>query len=105
MALYNEISSYPTEIDNPIFYSDLDLKNKSDVDKYYTAMSQKKYDEAKTIMVSSNFHGTFASLYNLLENRIYNLQQYISTKEKPKKIFNGTTPAEPEIQYGVIQII
>lgn len=107
MAIYNEMSNYPNEVDELIFYSDLDLKHKEIADKFYSLLYAKKYNEAKALLESeetNGLHGNFASLYNMLENRIYNLQEHISTRKKRELIFYGTAPTDEQIQYGVIEI-
>lgn len=81
--LCNTISDYPFKIDDMIFFQDNDLKNVEIINQYESLISQGKYSEADTyIEQQENIYGYFADFFNLLENRIYSLQEHILTKQK-----------------------
>lgn len=83
----NPISNYPTEVDGLVFFQDNDLENIGFVNEYNRLIDKKKYDEAnKFINENGSIYGFFADFFNLIENRIYNLQEYESDKYKTPKI-------------------
>ena len=81
--LCNTMSDYPGEIDDMTFFQDNDLENVEIIDQYENLISQGKYSEADTfINQQEGVYGYFADFFNLLENKIYSLQEHILTKEK-----------------------
>lgn len=81
--LCKAISDYPAKIDDMTFFQDNDLENIEIINQYENLISQGKYSEADTyIHQQENIYGFFADFFNLLENRIYSLQEYVLTKEK-----------------------
>lgn len=87
MIKCNPISNYPNKVDELVFFQDNDLENIGIVVEYNKLISQGKYDEAlKYVDENGTIYGYFAPFFNLIENRIYNLQEYILNKYKtPKK--------------------
>lgn len=81
--LCNPISDYPAKIDNMTFFQDNNLENVEIINQYENLISQGKYSEADTyIDQQENIYGYFADFFNLLENRIYSLQEHILAKQK-----------------------
>ena len=81
--LCNILSDYPGKIDDMTFFQDNDLENAEIIDQYENLIAQGKYTDANTyINQQKGIYGYFADFFNLLENRIYSLQEYLLTKEK-----------------------
>lgn len=100
---YEEASKYPTEIDPLIFYQDITIDKKKYMDEYYRLFSEKKYTEASQYIADKGVDGMFASLMNLLVNRLEATQKHIKTKTKQQKTYFETDrPSSPT--YGTIWI-
>lgn len=83
--LYDPISYYPEKIDDMTFFQDGNLDNIEIINHYNKLIKKGKYNEANDyINQQKNVYGFFADFFNLIENRIYNLQNYLLTK--PPKI-------------------
>lgn len=87
MIKCNPISNYPTKVDELVFFQDNDLENINVVNEYNRLINEGKYDEAiQYVADNGNIYGFFADFFNLIENRIYTLQEYESEKYKiPKR--------------------
>lgn len=87
MIKCNPISNYPTKVDELVFFQDNDLENINVVNEYNRLINEGKYDKAiQYVADNGNIYGFFADFFNLIENRIYNLQEYESEKYKTPKI-------------------
>lgn len=87
MIKCNPISNYPTKVDELVFFQDNDLENINVVNEYNRLINEGKYDEAiQYVADNGNIYGFFADFFNLIENRIYTLQEYESEKYKTPKI-------------------
>lgn len=87
MIKCNSISNYPVKVDELVFFQDNDLENINIVNEYNRLINEGKYAEAIQYVVDNgNIYGFFADFFNLIENRIYNLQEYESEKYKAPKI-------------------
>ena len=85
--LCNPVSQYPDKIDDMVFFQDNNLEKMDIVNHYNDLISQGKYSEANDyINQQESIYGEFADYLNLIENRIFNLQNYLLNK-KPKKQF------------------
>lgn len=81
--LCNETSCYPNGIDPMIFFQDNNIDSMNIVNQYTGLILQGKYTEATDyINKQVGVYGYFASFLNAIENRIYNLQDYLLSKEK-----------------------
>lgn len=86
--LCNPLSFYPDKIDPLIFFQDISLDNVEIMNAYDNLIKQGKYSEASEYINSqSSICGYFADFLNAIENRIYNLQEYLLTIKKPKQPF------------------
>ncbi|MBD5551912.1 MAG: hypothetical protein HDQ96_12195 [Lachnospiraceae bacterium] len=82
--LCNPVSYYPAKIDEMTFFQDNNLEKIENVNHYNDLISQGKYSEASDyINKQEGIYGFFADFYNLIENRIYTLQEYLL--QKPQK--------------------
>ena len=81
--LCNPISYYPNKIDEMIFFQDNNLENIEIINYYNGLISQGKFSDASNyISHQEGIYGFFADFFNLLENRIYNTQEFLLTKQK-----------------------
>lgn len=86
MIKCNPISNYPVKVDELVFFQDNDLENINVVNEYNRLINEGKYDEAiQYVADNGNIYGFFADFFNLIENRIYTLQEYESEKYKTPK--------------------
>lgn len=108
--LCNTISYYPNGIDNMLFFQDNDLEKISIINTYNNLIEQGKYTEAgKYINFQNNVYGFFADYFNIIENRIFNLQKYIlekPPKEQPFIYYNLADDGneEPSVEEGMFWI-
>lgn len=81
--LCNPVSSFPDKVDEQIFFQDADLDHFPITEHYNRLISLQKYDEANNyINEQSGIYGYYADFFNLIENRIHSLQDYLLKKEK-----------------------
>lgn len=93
--LYNPISNYPDSVDPMIFFQDIDLTQTEIMKAYDRLISHGCHREANDfINDQEGICGYFADYFNAIENRIYSLQEYLSTVA-PKQPFvsSDTEPA------------
>lgn len=105
--LCNTRSYFPEGIDPMIFFQDNDLEQIEVIENYNKLIALGKYTEANQyIQMHENVYGYFADFFNAIENRIYNLQEFLLTKEPIKKqyvYFNPTAEqTEPDIDEGML---
>lgn len=88
---YDEISQFPNAIDDLIFFEDIDLEHITE-SNYHNQLAQAQlYTQAgQYLEQTATMHSYCASLFNMLENRIYNTQ--INLNEKHTKWYD---------EYGV----
>ncbi|MCI8418470.1 MAG: hypothetical protein HFI33_13430 [Lachnospiraceae bacterium] len=81
--MINTMSIYPNGIDSMIFFQDNNIEKLEIINIYNDLISEEKYNEANNfINQQEGVYGFFADYLNAIENRIYNLQEYILTKTK-----------------------
>ena len=86
--LCNPISYYPNKIDEMTFFQDNNLKSIEIVNHYNSLIAKGKYSEASDyINQQDGVYGFFADFFNLIENRIYNLQEHLLQKPQKKQPF------------------
>lgn len=95
----NIISLYPNAIDEMLFFQDNDIDKIEVINTYNNLITQGKYTEASDyISQHEEVYGFFASYLNAIENRIYNLQEYLLTKQKKNPfVFSDEEPESAEI--------
>lgn len=77
---YNTESSYPTEIDDLLCLSDVDLEQLPISRNHQTLLAASRYTEAGELLESSDIDSLCGSLFRLIENRIYATQSYLLQK-------------------------
>lgn len=86
--LCNPTSCFPNKIDEMTFFQDNSLDNVEIIDHYNNLIAQGKYSVASDyINQQEGVYGFFADFFNLIENRIYNLQDYLLSKPPKKQPF------------------
>lgn len=86
--LCDPVSYYPNKIDEMIFFQDNNLGNVEIMNHYNNLIAQGKYNEASDyINQQEGIYGFFAVFFNLIENRIYTLQEYLLQKPLKKQPF------------------
>ena len=86
--LCNPASAYPGKVDEMTFFQDNNLAKIEIVNQYNLLTRQEKYNEANDYMnQQEGIYGFFADFFNLIENRIYNLQEYLLQKPTKKQPF------------------
>lgn len=69
-----------------IFFQDNNLENVEVMNHYNELITQGKYTEANDyISPQEGIYGFFADFFNLIENRIYNTQEYLLSKPSKKQ--------------------
>lgn len=77
--LCNEYSVYPDKIDEMTFFQDVSLNTIEYMNQYQNLISKEKYTDADNyINDQTGIYGYFACFFNMLENRIFALQNYLS---------------------------
>ena len=86
--LCNPASAYPDKIDEMTFFQDNSLE-KLDIMRHYDSLvTQGKYSDANAyISQQEGIYGFFAEFFNLIENRIYSLQEHLLQKPPKKQPF------------------
>ncbi len=99
-------SAFPSSIDDLIFFSDENLLTHDDMEIYRQYLLEEDYIGAKAYLntiANADYYG--ADLFNMLEGRIYNLQNYELTKEKVSPyVYSATEPTMEEHQKVWIDI-
>lgn len=95
----NVVSLYPNAIDEMLFFQDNDLDKIETINTYNDLISQGKYSEAGNyINQHKEVYGFFANYLNAIENRIYNLQTYLLTKQKNNPfVFSKEEPESAKV--------
>lgn len=95
----NAISLYPNAIDEMFFFQDNDIDSIEVINTYNNFITQGKYTEASNyISQHEEVYGFFANYLNAIENRIYNLQEYLLTKQKKNPfVFSDEEPESAEV--------
>ena len=86
--LCNTTSIYPNGVDPMIFFHDNDIEKVEIINEYEKLIAQGKYDEANAfINQQEGIYGYFADFFNAIENRIFNLQEYLLSKPLKEQPF------------------
>lgn len=86
--LCNPASYYPNKVDEMIFFQDNNLEKIEIINHYNSLIADGKYSEASDyIEQQEGVYGFFADYFNLIENRIYTLQDHLLNKPPKKQPF------------------
>lgn len=86
-------TKFPQEIDERIFWQDLQIYQTPIMQKYYTYLNAGNYDEASDLLNNSDVFFYGAWILNLLENRLYAIEKYVFGLDKNKIVeYQKTEP-------------
>ena len=86
-------TKFPQEIDDRIFWQDLQIYQTPIMQKYYTYLNAGNYDEASDLLNNSDVFFYGAWILNLLENRLYAIEKYVFGLDKNKIVeYQRTEP-------------
>ncbi len=86
--LCNTVSYYPNKVDEMIFFQDNNLEKVEIMNHYNNLIAQGKFSEASDyINQQEGVYGFFADFFNLIENRIDSLQEFLLNKPQKKQPF------------------
>ncbi len=78
---YDETSQFPSVVDDLLFCNDIDLEHITESNYHNELANAQLYSQASDYLEKTATMDSFcASLFNLLENRIYNTQDYLLNK-------------------------
>lgn len=83
---YKVESVFPDSIDDLPFISDVDIPNKDVMINIQNYIDQGDYDNASKLCNTSNITTINSDYFNMVQNRIYSLQEYLNTLEKCDRI-------------------
>ena len=96
-------TKFPQEIDNRIFWQDLQIYQTTIMQKYYTYLNAGNYDEASDLLNNSDVFFYGAWILNLLENRLYAIEKYVFGLDKNKIVeYQRTEPLN--VSQGTVWI-
>ncbi len=91
----NTLSIFPQGIDTRAFFSDISIDYINLISQYQILIKQKRYSEASRLLNNSDASFYGAWIFNLFDNRLKNIGEYLLTLEKPKlTIYQDTEPNE-----------
>ena len=92
---YDVESRFPSEVDDLLCLNDVDLEQLPISNQHKELILEERYTEAGELLESSNIDSMCASLFNLLENRIYATQYHLINKHtKWHEIHGVESPIE-----------
>ena len=77
---YDTQSNYPSEVDDLLCLSDINIEQLPISNQHKTLIEQEHYTQAGELLENSLIDSMCASLFNLIENRIYATQNHIVNK-------------------------
>ena len=80
-------SQYPDRIDPLIFFQDLNSDKEDYFKQFIALVSDGKYEEALAISKENGFDLVDSDLLNCIQNRLFNVQDLLYTKDHPKRHF------------------
>lgn len=94
------ISTFPNDIDDRIFFQDINISQVPVMNDYYKYLNAENYTMASEILNNSEVFFYGAWLLNLLENRLYEIGNYVSGLEKEQLVTYIDTLLPNEICYS-----
>lgn len=92
---YNTTSLFPDAVDDLLCVSDINLEQLPIANLHAQYLSQDRYTDAGALLESEDLDSLCASLFNLIENRIYPTQVHLDGKHsKWYEIYGVESPIE-----------
>lgn len=79
----SSLTKFPNGIDDRICFSDCDLEKQEILIQHNQLVSNRKYTDAKNLLMNNDIDYFGAWLINLLENRVSAIGKYLLEQEKP----------------------
>lgn len=92
---YKIDSVFPNSIDDLPFISDVDIPNKNIMISIQNYIDQGDYDNASKLCNASNITSINSDYFNMVQNRIYSLQNYLITLDRCNRVETGSEPKSP----------
>lgn len=89
-------SIFPNDIDSRSFMSDTDLEHLDLLEQYQKFIRYNKYSKASELLEKSDSFYYGAYLFNMLEDRLYKIGQYVVAKEDKEPL--GYYQTEPVLR-------
>lgn len=90
--MQNTSSHFPSEIDNRIFFQDVNLSQLDVKAEFEKLLNEKNYTQASSYIGNSNVNYYGAWLLNLLENRLVNIEDFLKDETKPHLVDYDVQP-------------
>ena len=98
----NTTSKFPAEIDDRIFFQDINVSQIPVMNDYYQYLNAENYTKASELLNNSEVFFYGAWLLNLLENRLYVIESHlINTKKNKLTEYSDSQPVESELYNGM----
>lgn len=85
----NISTKFPQQIDNRIFFQDININQVSIIKQYYTLLSNGAYTKASELLNNSEVFFYGAWCLNLLENRLFAIGNYVMNLEGIDLVINS----------------
>lgn len=97
------VTKFPKEIDERIYFQDINLSQIPIMQEYYKYLSLGLYTKASELINSSEAFCYGAWLLNMFEDRLYIIGDYISKLEPVKLnlLYVGVEPADKDLEDGI----
>lgn len=92
---YKIDSVFPNSIDDLPFISDVDIPSKNIMISIQNYIDQGDYDNASKLCNTSNITSINSDYFNMVQNRIYSLQNYLITLDRCNRVETGNEPKSP----------
>lgn len=92
---YKIDSVFPNSIDDLPFISDVDIPNKNIMISIQNYIDQGDYDNASKLCNTSDITSINSDYFNMVQNRIYSLQNYLITLDRCNRVEIGNEPKSP----------
>lgn len=105
MGIYNIESAFPENTDDLYFISDVNLETQDIYKHHKQLVNNGKYSEASEYLnQQTGITPVNADFFNMLENRIYNTQIYVSAKEKINPVFHSDISEADDISKAPVWV-
>lgn len=98
-------STFPSVVDDLIYFADESLMTHEDIETYRGYLQNGDYTGAKNFLdtvANADYYG--ADLFNMIEERIYNTQLFVSGREKLSPIVYSSTEPSTMQEYQKVWI-
>lgn len=92
---YKIDSVFPNSIDDLPFISDVDIPSKNIMISIQNYIDQGDYDNASKLCNTNNITTINSDYFNMIQNRIYSLQNYLITLDRCNRVETGNEPKSP----------